>query len=747
MRIFDHALENREIEIILNHQQHLSEQFSFERISNFSTHLKSIEYRDNLNLILGGLEKSQLFDQEEINTLALTIEASLDFRDLLDFFNPQIQECLKLLENKVLRSIRKIIQSDGTINYSSHPELSKLHQDLYTIEQKTRQFLEQYQSNPETTKLLQYAGQDLINDHYTLAIKADHYHGKIGTIISRSSTGHTLHIEPFEVRSLNYQRLEIKSQITEVLIKIFREITHRLEGLTLELNQLLESLYFYDSIWVRVAFAKKYQLIRPHLTEKKCCKFYGLRHPLIKDAVKNNINIDENKKGIIISGPNTGGKTATLKALALSILFTKHGLFVPADEAHVFAYQEIFYFGNDRQNLEEGLSSFAAEVKNYLDLQNELKASNIIFIDEIFNSTSSDEASALSLALLEAIHEQQFCHIILSTHHQMLKTYMHNKTDYLSAHVGFNDETHSPTYKLHFGIPGSSMALEIFSLLTKSREECAPIYKNAIKYLDSKHISYETLLQKVASKQNQLDNLLTQNRNLENELKNQKKAMEGVLELKLAQKLEAADNKIVKILEKARHLQREAKKANKSTKVFEKEAHLIKSELQTIAPLGNKDNASISQNLTYPSHYVEGDLYYSKTLNTNVVLQTLYKDNKTANVVKGIIKSKVSLNDLYVAKGNNQNKKTKQGSHHFVSHREAQINYDCRGMRLEEFQSLVEWVVTDLLSGSIPYLAFVHGHGDGILKKWIRDFAKKNKHLNWEQGEHGNDGETRLLLK
>src|SRR5690606_15629289 len=197
----------------------------------------------------------------------------------------------------------------------------------------------------------------------------------------------------------------------------------------------------------------------PRIKDSPGFKFTALFHPLLKNPVKNTADCGKNNHGIVVSGPNTGGKTVFLKSIALSYLLFYHGFFVPASEAEMYPYEGLFYFGNDLQDLKAGLSSFSGEVRNYIELIERILPSNLILIDEIFNSTSSDEASALSMAYFDELHKKSACHIIVSTHHQMFKTLIHQDRSYISCHVGFDTESMKPTYKIQWGTPGASMAI------------------------------------------------------------------------------------------------------------------------------------------------------------------------------------------------------------------------------------------------------------------------------------------------
>jgi DNA mismatch repair protein MutS2 len=708
-------------------------------------------YDKSLENHLTYLQKGGILNFKELNKITLLIESVVLIRKDFSKFNiKEFQELFEInlqsLIPKYLQPFRYLIDDSGEVDFDRHPELAGLSNRIREIEERIRRKLQDWMNLPQHTQVLQYQSYDVVFDRFVVPIRTDSYRSELGVIVSRSESGQTLFVEPIEVRDGCNLRIQLIAKIEEIINQLTLKFSRLLDEFLPILAEMLSTIQRIDFYLAKTAFSSQYKLSCPLIREEPGFIFSKIFHPLIKNAVSNDAVCNNFNSGIVISGPNTGGKTVFLKSVALSYLLFFHGFFVPAEDAQMYPYDGLFYFGNDLQNLQSGLSSFSGEVKNYLDLVKNILPTNLILIDEIFNSTSSDEASALSLAYFDELHKRSKCHIIVSTHHQMFKTLIHQDKDYISCHVGFDANLLKPTYKILWGIPGPSMAIEVFKLISKDSGELLDVPIKALSHLDSKNISYETLLQKVSQKEIELDHLLNSNKKLEIDLKNQKGSMQGLLNLRINEEVTKTKNELEKILHEARSLFEEIRKNDikKMKKIDEKE-HQLKIQIEKInfksdtkqeenQPLGNLKIEQITK----------GDMVYSLVFKKDFCVQDIDKRKKEIMIAKGPIKISVPISTL--TRSNSQ--KLKNGVHvSLTKSSNFLIEYDVRGMRLSEFQNIIEEAFSNLLSGDIPFLNIVHGHGDGILKNWLRNHLKKSNDFRGEIPENGNDGETKITLK
>jgi len=715
--------------------------------------LQSIDSELDLPYKINSLAKGSILKIGDLNKIIILIESCIIIskinpsHDLDELGLIRLLNLPNLFQNSI-KDFRHLVEKDGILDFNKHPELSQVTKKLRDIEEKLRKNIQEILHSPQINKALQFNNFDIVFDRFVIPIRSDSYRSDLGLIVSRSESGQTLYVEPFEIRENCNKRLELIAKIDEIIHQIEAKFSNLLSSKVDSILSLYELVISLDLYLSKTNFHLSYNLNPPTVLNEPGFKFSNLFHPLIKNPVKNDVECSSNHHGIVISGPNTGGKTVFLKSIALSYLLFHNGFYVPALSAELFPYERMFYFGNDLQDISHGLSSFSGEVKNYLQLFGNLGESNLILIDEIFNSTSSDEASALSLAYFQELREKGQCHLIVSTHHQMFKTLIHQNNQFLSCHVGFDTKEMKPTYKIIWGTPGSSMAIDIFKILSNRFNEASSVPEKAVRLLDNKNISYETLLQKVTQKKIELDRLVSSNQQLEIELKNQKGAMEGILNLRLNDEVSKAKKDLDKILSEARELLTQVQK-NEITKTrkLDEIHHQLQSNLYKHSPKHfsspKPEPQEISTNLKITQLKI-GDTVFSTQFKKSFSVISLDPRKNEVVIGKGNFKISVPVDKLELSKNKITNPQVNVS---FNRSSQALVEIDGRGMRLPDFQHQVEKAIGDLLSGDIPFLSVIHGHGDGILKNWLRNFLKSSPDLIGETPENGNDGETKISLK
>ena len=706
------------------------------------------DFESEFNLV----SKDGVLSLTRINKIVVLAEFYINNHKSLSKYNfssldkESINKLKQKLTNSIIKEFRSFVTNDGEIDYSKHPLLRDLFFKQKNLETSIRSKLNDKIKNGSLKDKVQFQSIDIINDRYVIPIKSDAFQNRFGKIVSRSETGSTLFVEPSSITNKNQDRIEILVEIQNTIATLESKFSKSLSFFLHDLRMILKVVSFIDEYNSRYMFTRLLNLSEPVIVDQPSINLINFFHPLIPNPVKNNIQINEDKNGIIISGPNTGGKTATLKAIAITQLLLRSGLFIPCEYGEVFPYEKIFYFGNDQQNLNEGLSSFSAEVKNYSELVSQLSDTNLILIDEIFNSTSSEEASALAVSLFDNLSQISKCHIIVSSHHQTLKTFLHQDDRFISAHVGFDLKSNSPTYKLYYGSPGSSQALNIFSSLTNNNALFKKIYDNSLRFLDNKIIHYEKLLESLSHKENELNELLKKQKDLNNHLRNQKKSMEGIIKLKIDERIKQTQSKLNKLISKAEDTLKAVKNGEiNKIKKLDSQSYKINNELRSLTPSKDMPIENTSQvNLSIPTSIEVGNNYFCLKLDKTVNVKKVMGRN--AQVQAGHFSLKVPLESLRDANNTSIKKDVKFVNSSVQRSRDTQLEYDCRGMRLDEFQSTVEIAISDLLLENIPYANIIHGHGTGILKKWLRKHIKNTKEIKIDSSDTGNDGETRIIL-
>lgn len=754
---FDLSKENFLKPVLTRSSQEITEEYQslsfFELLfltddfAELKHHARYVPPRLTLQQTLERIKKHGILNLKEINDVVKIAEAYLNIYPMIKnwsfYLNHGIEKSELLdQERKSTKIIRRLIGPDGEINYRNHPELNELHEKKIELESKIRNTINNLSQDPTFAEKLQFTGHDIINDRYVVAVRTDSYVGNLGQILARSDTGMTLYVEPYAVKDLCNKRFEVLAKIDEIINNISIEFSSLLVLFLTAIIKQYATLIKLDESLAKTEFNQKFQLTRPTINQNQEIKLWGFFHPLISHPIRNDLELPMTHFGLVISGPNTGGKTAILKAVVLSTLFMHFGLYIPAKEAHLPLYDGIFFLGNDGQDITQGLSSFSSEVKNYLQLFNEFRKNNLIVIDEIFNSTSSEEASALALGLFEEVARATNAKILISTHHQMLKTLIHAEKNFLSAHVGFDVITHKPNYKLMIGMPGSSMALSIFKNLTEKFPIKLSIVERASGILDKKLVLYETLLQEVSKKKNELDLLISEQVEANLHLKNQKNAHDALLKIKMNETLQEYEEKLSWQLREAEKLFEKVQlgEINKR-KMLDNRSHDLKVGLR-----GQEDKKIDQYSGLSIAELVIGNKYFCQKFGKNVEVKAINFKKSEITVQNGPMTIKLSPQELSSPQGIS-NKSNKTVNISWQKQTEINHEYDCRGMRLDEFEDLVEKAIAGLILGEVPFLHIIHGHGDGVLKTWLRKYLKGFPELISEIPEHSHDGATRINLK
>ncbi len=697
--------------------------------------------------IIPGLKKGKVANFNELNFICLLVEGYKGLKKDLAEWNKFPKDKIPVeKEKKLFREFvyefRTFVEPSGEINYDRHPILSKIYFQIKKIESSLREEIQNIGRSPLFSNALQYSEHDVINDRFVLAIRTDSYNKGHGPIVAKSNSGMTLFVEPPPLIEIGNRRIQLLAELEEALNRLCIEFSAILQQTCHEVSIIEEFLINLDIFYAKARYCEYLDLVRPTLSQNYEIKLKDFFHPLIKNPIKNDIDLYSDQLGLILSGPNTGGKTVTLKSLAICHLFLHYGIYLPISQGEIYPVKNIYFFSHDQQNLSEGLSSFSSEVKNYINLIKDLSGGeSLIFIDEIFNSTSSEEGSALGISLMEEIHKKSDSKIILSTHHQLLKVHFHSQGKYLSAHVGFDDKKETPTFKIHYGSPGSSMAFSIFEKLGEKFGLKNEITKRAKELIKGENFSYEKLLQNLSLEKTHLDRLILENQKINKDLTVKQKTMEGSLKLEMEKVRQTYEEKLKKTLDRAFKILESTKSGEiKGIRSLSNISSELKREVEK-----EKENEKTSLPVPPLGSIQIGDIYYSSILREKVRVEKINLRKKEVFITS----KNISLWSPVDSLGITDEKKIREIAKVQMNiNRESQIStdIDCRGMRLEEFQNLVTNSLLDLSNGSIPFLNIIHGHGEGVLKTWLRNYLKDQDDFKWGP-EQGNDGITRVELK
>lgn len=423
---------------------------------------------DNIDILIKNLESDFSLTASDLLKLTHILKTARELKEYFSF-NQEDYELIadyfsNLYINKQLeKEITDKILDENTISDNASAKLKAIRKSQKDLSLEIKNKLNTIIHSKNYSKYLQDNVVTIKNERYVVPVKEE-YRGQIkGFVHDISSSGSTVFIEPLSVFELNNQLNNLKADEQIEILRILEELSKRFASITDELKNNVTLIGEIDFIFAKASFSKSINGIKPELNKNKVINLISARHPLIdKDkAVPIDISIGENYSSLIITGPNTGGKTVALKTTGLLLLMAYSGLLIPANEnSSIYVFDNIFADIGDEQSIAESLSTFSAHMLNIVEITKSASKNSLILLDELGSGTDPIEGSRLAISILEYFNN--LCSTTISTtHYQELKEYALSHTGFENASFEFNIDTLSPTYKLLIGIPGKSNAFAI----------------------------------------------------------------------------------------------------------------------------------------------------------------------------------------------------------------------------------------------------------------------------------------------
>lgn len=718
-------------------------------LTDVFAHLKRLEIGGDLN----GLEIYQIGSNLRVsrqmkNFMTDLLEMGVE----LPLLGALSDELLVLKE--VEEDIAISVDESGKILDTASEALSAIRRTLRRTEDRVREKLESYLRDRNASKMLSDAVITIRNDRYVIPVKQE-YKGHYGGIVhDQSASGQTLFIEPQSVVDLNNERKALQAKEKQEIERILAEISASLAGWINEIHHNTFILGRYDFIFAKARFGKAMKAVTPHLSDAGIVHLIAARHPLLDAAnvVANDIYLGEDFTTIVITGPNTGGKTITLKTLGLLTLMAQSGLQIPAQEDSTIAvFEHVFADIGDEQSIEQSLSTFSSHMTNIVSILEKVNHKSLILYDELGAGTDPQEGAALAIAILDASHEKG-ASVVATTHYPELKAYGYNRVHATNASVEFNVETLSPTYKLLIGVPGRSNAFDISrrlglseNIITEARSlvdtESADL-NDMISSLEEKRNLAETEYEEARELARGADALL---KDLQKEITNyyqqKDKLMEQARE-KAANIVTKAEVEAEEIIHELRTMQLNGAAGIKEHELIDAKTRLGKAKPKTI-------NKTIPQAPKQKPHVFQvGDNVRVLSLGQKGTLLNKISD-KEWNVQIGIIKMKIKTTDLEYIQPETPKKQRIITSVH-SSDSPAKSELDLRGERYEDALQKVDKYLDEALLAGYPQVAIIHGKGTGALRTGVTEYLKNHrmvKSIRFGAAAEGGNGVTIVEFK
>ena len=550
-----------------------------------------------------------------------------------------------------------------------------------------------------------------------------------------SNSGSTVFIEPISVFDLNSKISTLTVEENIEIEKILTNFTSMLFEILDELENDLRLIGLLDFIFAKANYSIVLNATKPLLNENKEINLIKARHPLIDSStvVPININLGINFNTLVITGPNTGGKTVTLKTTGLIVLMAMSGLNIPASEnSSVFVFDNIFADIGDEQSIQESLSTFSSHMLNIIEILNNSTSNSLVLVDELGSGTDPMQGSSLAISILEHLHNNNTL-TIATTHYPEIKNYVLTHSGFENASQEFNLETLSPTYRLLIGVPGKSNAFEISKKLGLSET----ILKRANSFLDSDTIYIEDLLKsiydnklKIEHEKSEIDKKLVQISKLQDSLekdvsnvRNKQNEIINKAKLEAREILYSAKDEATTIIRQMRKIEHNSGNLNDLD-------NFRNSLNNSIKELSATRNSSTSfSTLDVKALRIGMDVYVKKFM-TNAVLLTLPNKNNEVQVQCGNMKSFVPISDISIS----TNKKTSSNipSKSFsTSTKSKNISSEINviGQTVDEAIFVIDKYLDDCSLAKLKTARIVHGKGTGKLRSGIHTFLRKHPHV------------------
>ena len=670
-----------------------------------------------------------------------------DFEDSLEAMFQALQPL-----TPVSSEIRRCIASEEELNDDASPALFKIRRSMRQINDKVHAQL-QTMVNGSARTYLQDAVVTMRNGRYCIPVKAEHRGQIPGMIHDQSSTGSTLFVEPMAVIKLNNDLRELELKEEKEIEMILATLSARCGEETEALRDDLDLLTKLDFIFARAQLSRSMNGTQPDFNEEGRILIKKGRHPLLdkKKVVPIDIQLGKDFELLIITGPNTGGKTVSLKTVGLFTLMGQAGLHIPAfDHSELSVFHEVFADIGDEQSIEQSLSTFSAHMTNTVSILKEADDRSLVLFDELGAGTDPTEGAALAIAILSNLHRRG-SRVMATTHYSELKVFALSTPGVENGCCEFDVETLRPTYRLLIGVPGKSNAFAISQKLGLSQD----IIEEAKTHLTKQDEDFEDLLADLEQKRVTIEQERDQINSYKEEIRELKQRLESKqekLDLSRDKILREANEQARNILQEAkdyadttiRNFQKYGKAAGVSAKDMEKERGKLREKMSTVDKKLSAKNAAPKKShkqLTAKDLHI-GDSIKVLSLNLKGTVSTLSDAKGNLFVQMGILRSQVNIRDLEklddtVITGGNF---SKTGSGKIKMSKSASVSTEINllGKTVDEAIMELDKYLDDAYIAHLPSVRIVHGKGTGALRKGVHNYLRRQKHVkSYRLGEFG----------
>ncbi|AMY05120.1 endonuclease MutS2 [Staphylococcus condimenti] len=715
----------------MNETDELSQIYNKHRLPSLSglTEVKQLIHRAKIGSILNVRELNQIKRLIQVQNQYKTFYSQLlEEEEAINY--PILDERMAQLPilTDLYQEIHQKCDAYDLFDDASY-ELQSIRSRIHSTSQRIKQNLDRVVKSQSNQKKLSDAIITVRNDRHVIPVKAEYRQDFNGIVHDQSSSGQTLYIEPSAVVEMNNKisrlRNDEKVEVERILSALSADVAEEADACLIAESVMGQ----IDFLTAKARYGQSIKGTKPEFTQERNVYLPKAFHPLLERAtvVANTIEFAEDIQTVIITGPNTGGKTVTLKTLGLIIVMAQSGLLIPAlDGSKLSVFDNVYCDIGDEQSIEQSLSTFSSHMKNIVEILKRADHNSLILFDELGAGTDPSEGAALAMSILD--HVQKLGSLVMATtHYPELKAYSYNRDGVMNASVEFDVNTLSPTYKLLMGVPGRSNAFEISSKLGLSGNiirEAKSLIGQDEQEINNMIASLETNAKKVEDQRIELDQLLREAKQVHGDLnkkyeqyQNYEKQLMDDAKLKANQRVKAATKEADDIIKDLRQMRDEKNAEVKEHELIEKRKHLDEqyegTDIKQNVKKQKWDEIKAGNEVKVLTYGQKGE-----------VLEIL--DDDEAVVQMGIIKMKLPIADL------EKKKKTQEKPSKTISrtNRSAvKMELDLRGYRYEEAISALDQYLDQAMLSNYENVYIIHGKGTGALQKAVQQHLKKHKNV------------------
>ena len=718
---------------------------SFYEIADISINLKNLESNNTLSI-------KSLLELTTILKLA---------NELKEYFNKDFIEnndypilCnlfIDLYSNKnIIEKINLCIIDENTIDDKASKSLSSIRKKQKNLEQDIRNKLSQMIHSSTYSKFIQDSLVTIRNDRFVIPVKEEYRSQIKGFVHDISNAGSTVFIEPISIFEMNNELNQLKIDENIEIEKILKDLSSLFYPYIEQLKMDSDLIGKLDFIFAKAKFSNSLNAITPIINDEKEINLINARHPLIdkNKVVPISVNIGNTFSVLLITGPNTGGKTVTLKTIGLLSCMACSGLNIPADEhSSIYVFDEIYTDIGDDQSISDSLSTFSSHMTNIVEITKKVTQNSLVLVDELGSGTDPIEGANLAISILE-FFKNKTCITIATTHYQELKQYALVTNDFENASVEFDVNTLSPTYKLLVGIPGKSNAFAISKKLGLSDN----IINKAKSLMSSDAVNIEELLKTIYDDKSLIEKEKEEIQKQLNQINLLRKSLERDNSLLKQQELDLINNAKTK----ARNILLDAKE--EATNIIKQlnnskdsnQINTLRNKLNTDIKNIKITNSKNSSKEHIPSEEIKPNMeVYIPTFNKNGIILSHVNKSNEVQVQIGNIKTNININNIEkisTSNKTNETSNTNLGYTKISKTKNIKSEINVIGLNVEEAIFVVDKFLDDCSLAKLQNVRIVHGKGTGKLRTGIHSFLKNNPHVkSFRLGTYG-EGEMGVTV-